>query len=796
MQGMQYRQCSMMLAIVAAAALQAPAGAVTTSWIAGTSGSWANPLNWAGFTVPMAPGDKASFGSANPIGSVVTLDGERSLGDLFFDSASSYKIVAGNGGKLIMDGGQSYASLQLGGSASIEAPIQLGSFTYFAGSGGELVISGAISGNGALSVNGSGLVFTGNNSYGESTIQASGRLTVGNGGNTGTLGTGTVFLDGPLTFNRGDAYTLPNRLTGGGTLTQVGPGTLTLGGAGSDFQHLNVNAGRVRLGAASTAINRVVVHTVLDLAGNHLQVKSLDTRLFGVGTIDNGGETPSVLTVSPTTVVEFYGMFANSGAPLMLVKEDSGTLSLSGGHTYTGPTLIKGGALRLQSPTDLSPLTQIRIAAPEGLQVTGGGILPQAIVLEPHLGSANFLRGSGPLTLTGPITTLPEAGQEFGFGSGASLLTILGSVSVRADQVLSVNSAFSTVIGGNAAVAAGGRLEVRNSGGLQVKGSAQVATLAEAGEEGMTLAGNGTANLTVAEQAIVTVGGGGAANINLSATNAASGKTLTLAGGTLVAGGFGRTSTQGSVVLALNGGILQVGRDNAAFLPDLTLSNVNVGAGGALIDLGGHVITVAAPLKSGVLNDGGLTVFSTLGSGTLTLQGANTYRGATTLRPLVVLAVTGNAQLGAGDAAAPVVMDGATLRVGASFTMENGPSQRRNIVLEGGGGTMAIPGLHVLTVSGVVSGGAPLVVTGAGTLRLTGASQFTGSATVATGATLQFGGTAPHEVGGLGGAGRILVEANAQVESGVVDVGTWVIRGRQVLRAGGGQHGEDGFAGH
>ena len=87
----------------------------------------------------------------------------------------------------------------------------------------------AISGTGRLIQKGSGeLVLTGNNSYTGTTTIAAGTLTVGNGGTSGSLGTGAIINNGVLAFNRSDAVALNTAMSGTGSLVKNGSGTLTI----------------------------------------------------------------------------------------------------------------------------------------------------------------------------------------------------------------------------------------------------------------------------------------------------------------------------------------------------------------------------------------------------------------------------------------------------------------------------------------------------------------------------------------------------------------------------------------
>src|SRR5439155_1854937 len=92
------------------------------------------------------------------------------------------------------------------------------------------IIADDISGPGNPTQGGTGVVsLTGTNTYsGATNINAGATLQVGNGGTNGTLGTGSVNNAGILRFNRSDDTTYAGVITGSGTLSKQGAGTLTL----------------------------------------------------------------------------------------------------------------------------------------------------------------------------------------------------------------------------------------------------------------------------------------------------------------------------------------------------------------------------------------------------------------------------------------------------------------------------------------------------------------------------------------------------------------------------------------
>ncbi len=84
----------------------------------------------------------------------------------------------------------------------------------------------------------------------------------------------------------------------------------------------------------------------------------------------------------------------------------------------------------------------------------------------------------------------------------------------------------------------------------------------------------------------------------------------------------------GTGIFDFNGGTLQAGAADSAFMAGLTTANVQ--AGGAVIDTNQYDITISQPLlhDSVPAIDGGLTK---IGAGTLTLSGSNGYTGVTSV---------------------------------------------------------------------------------------------------------------------------------------------------------------------
>ncbi|MBB4101675.1 autotransporter domain-containing protein [Allorhizobium borbori] len=160
-------------------------------------------------------------------------------------------------------------------------------------------LSAVLSGTGTVKVLRGTTILTGDNSHdGETHIDSGATLAIGNGGTTGTLGSGDVLNDGALVFNRSGEIAFSGDISGTGTLTKTGDGTLTL-------------SGQSTYGGATTVANGR-----LDVDG------SLNSSVSVAGGATLGGDG----TVGTTTI-------AGSGTLLAEGLHVAGDLSLASGAT-------------------------------------------------------------------------------------------------------------------------------------------------------------------------------------------------------------------------------------------------------------------------------------------------------------------------------------------------------------------------------------------------------------------------------------------------------------------------------
>ncbi len=708
--------------------------------------------------------------------------------------------LAGFGGSIASLAGTSSSAL-VTNSSTTAAALSVGdsSNTSFAGA-----IDGAL----ALTKQGSGtLTLSGANGYTGGTTIDAGTLALDHSTHAGTIdaaGSGAINVgDATLLFDQ--SGTLGNSLAADGLvasdLSAASGATVVLGTGSSSFA---VSAPRLQFGSAgangSLALNATVSPSappfaLLEVVSGTLTNASASTNYLGALTaagvptqIDSGAtldfaglsstisslqSTSALATLhnaSGTTTIDggsFAGSITGGGA---VAVPAGGSLTLLGPNGYTGSTSI-AGTLALAGSGSIASSSQVDLATGGILDISQTTAGAAVRTLGNTVGGTGTVSlGSRQLDITNGSTSFAGTIQDGGLGGGTG-----GS--------LRVSGGSFTVAGANT-----------YTGGTTVSaGTLSLATGATLGATtGSTSVAGGTLDLggTSQTQNGVTLSAGGTlSNGSLAVTG--TGTAVSSSGGTIdgLGGSTGVTVTSGTTTLKGSnaytgattidsGATLQAGAANAlpgsSAVTDLGTLNL-AGFGGSIASLAGtsssalvtNSSTTAAALSvgdssstsfAGVL--GGKLALTKQGSGTLTLSGANTYTGGTTVNAGTLSLSTG-ATLGATSNA--LAVSGGTLDLGGTTQTQDG-----GLVLTGGtiqNGTLSVSGhpdsVQAGSISAVLAGSAGLDKTGSGQVTLSGANTYTGGTTVAAG-TLQLSGSAT-----LGATSNALA-----VGGGTLDLGT------------------------
>lgn len=244
--------------------------------------------------------------------------------------------------------------------------------------------AGSIQGAGGLrvtdvqgAVNGT-LILTGNNTYaGTTTIDASHRLQLGDGGTTGNLGAGAVVNHGTLAFNRADAVTVTNDISGTGELVKDGTGTLTLAGTNTFSGATTINAGRFQISGSLTSSAILTIGDGADIGGSG----RVPSTVVGAGGTISPGNSIGTLTISGNLVL--------APGSIMVMEVEGATadrIDVTGTATLGGAVRLVplGGPYSFNTPYTLLTATSIT-GAPSGVTTQGsfGAGVTTAVVQTP-----------------------------------------------------------------------------------------------------------------------------------------------------------------------------------------------------------------------------------------------------------------------------------------------------------------------------------------------------------------------------------------------------------------------------
>ena len=558
------------------------------------------------------------------------------------------------------------------------------------------------------------------------TTTLGGNFTSGTSSFTGGFALGkTVNLaaDGTSTVNFNGA------LSGTGGFNKTGTGTVSLGGGtqNSSTGNIDIKAGTLQLakttggfdvlGATQGAIGDLAAVTlsgtssVLSIGGPSGQTLEEIGSLSGVaGSNVNVAQATAftLYTGNNNNTTTFAGTLTDTGGNLSLVKQGTGTMTLTGANSYDGTTTVQGGTLIAANNTALGNATgntTVNVGATLGLQ---GGITitgEQMNLAGTGVPIANSLIGlTGANTSTGNITLTGAANDTVRMGAAAGSQLTLGGV-------------------------------ISETGGAKI--------LAKTGDGTLVLSGANTyTGLTNVTAGTLVAANNSALGTTAGATSVQAGATLAFQNNVSIAAGEAITLQNAFSPTAPS---LKNNQDNNTVAGAITIAGSN--NAGVIIDSNSGNLTL-----NGVISQTPTGAFVTkTGGGTLTLSGiaANTFTGAFSINDGTVIAnktagqnATGTGSIFIGDGTGAA--SSAVLQLGASDQLNN--TSALSIATDGRLDLQA----NSDTVGAVTMAGGSII--GSGTVTLGGNLTFNGvgasTATISSG--LNLGGNRTIQVGNNG----------------------------------------------
>ncbi|MBT8603072.1 hypothetical protein G6662_00585 [Polynucleobacter paneuropaeus] len=560
------------------------------------------------------------------------------------------------------------------------------------------------------------LILTGANTYTGGTTISAGTIQVGTGGTTGNLGTGGVAINNnsALVYNRSDALTDNNIISGTGTVTQNGSGTTTLGGGNTYTGITTVNTGTLTNTASGSSTRTVTFninsggtykllstvgfpqattngYTFVVNSGGTLDLNGvgwLDVGSTGYaiqlngGSLSNSSATAATVTMSysPTKDIvlaanSYIGGTGNitlngviSGA-YSLTNSNTGVVTLGGANTYSGGTFINAGTVQISSDGNLGAVPS---SAATNVTINGGGLLASG-----QTGAFSISANRG--------IAIGSSGGSISNASTSYTLTVAGVISGSNTLTINAGSNTGTVILSNAANSYSGNTTI-NGGTLQIGSSGTLGSGSYAGNisiaTGATFKYSSSAAQTLSG-AISGVGtltkDTGTSVLTISNANALFAGPVNANAGTLAL-------SNPSALGGSTGGLLTIGAAGTVDLQyagTVTLATLSIASGGAITNsTANSALTVSGT--------------STLG-GSVTTNALQTYTGAVILGANTVLTTT----------TAPITF---------SSTVDSVVGSNYSLTITNGSGSN--------TFAGVVGGTTPL-----STISVSGASSLLSSVT-------------------------------------------------------------------
>ena len=576
---------------------------------------------------------------------------------------------------------------------------------------------------------------------------------VGSGNGALTINSALVLNTASMTINAQQPINLNGTMSGTCDLLKTGTATLTLGGVNTVNGDVTLDAGAITYNGTASNVQMITFGSALGSSNTSALSVSANVTCLNLGVQNNnpGNNTIAIASGKTLTVNGGFSMNTAAGGTANLLVSGAGAMGINNGASV----FLIGATSDANARTfnlDLSGLTggfAVNVASfYVGRTTNAYNVVPNATIkLAP-----NSSITAGNIEIGGDTTS------NGGNGGGASTAVTLssGTSYIKANTLIvgrikSGTHTLNFAPGGGTLVFSGtnggalGTMYVgykpHTGSSSDVTGIADFSNGAVSGTIGNLYVGYQTSNGgSGSPTAVGTFTLGTNAGNNLSVTNlfignatsVSSGKyadgTVNINGGAMTTGSISLTATSDTYSFArlnINGGTLTV---NGAITSG-TGANESITLNGGTLDMTGGAIGSATNtvstlnFQSGTLRNvasiNGTAGLTKTGTGTLILDGTNSYAGTTTISAGTLQ--IGNAGSG-GTRGTGNVVNNASLKINRSDAFTLG-------ALISGTGTLSHTGIGITTLSGANTYSGATTIS-AGTLAVSGS--LTGSVTAST----------------------------------------------------------------
>jgi autotransporter-associated beta strand protein len=418
------------------------------SWLGDSAGDWTDGTKWTDGLIANGADFKATFGNVITAATTITLNGNRTIGNITASDTSHNYTLTGNTLTLDRTSGVPVIEVVSSRELTIES-IVAGSDGMQKSGGGTLSLKGTNTFSGGLVIK-VGTVRNFNTGTGGNFL-GTGSVTIGDDANTGAAAA--------LTFRGGNfTSTNPISVVGTGTTSinivgwnQTLNGPVTLG---RNLTVISNNAGGSNLtfGGGVTGTGNLILQSNANTAANSSKI------LFQTGAIDMTGSITNSGTGNTTTVGNIdTTISAVIGTNVTGVTQNSANsrLILSGLNTFTGNISITAGSLHanVSNTTNNPTAGALGNAQGTGRTVTvgtgatlnftaanvmgGGGSTPKLKLIA----NGGTIRNTGNIfNMLGPVELNGGTLSSFGGGGLFPSFTLNGEVTVGGSAVSTIST--------------------------------------------------------------------------------------------------------------------------------------------------------------------------------------------------------------------------------------------------------------------------------------------------------------------------------------------------------------------